>query len=87
VLGWNTEEEAEEELLRWDRFTGRDNHPVYAICVVPMYRMGKVPKRVVAKALEKMLARLQADRLLLAEAIDRAKRVHAVKSEGTPPFF
>jgi hypothetical protein len=49
--------------------------------------MGKVPKRVVAKALEKMLARLQADRLLLAEAIDRAKRVHAVKSEGTPPFF
>lgn len=75
VLGYDSEEEAEEELLKWNRVTGRDNHPVYAVCVVPMYKMGKLPPRVARRAFEKMLAKLQADRLMLAAALDRAEKL------------
>lgn len=71
--GFNDEKEAEEELLKWNRVTGRDGHPVYAICVMPMYKLGKVPPRVMKRCFAKFLAQVQADRLELVAALERAK--------------
>lgn len=71
-----TEEEARRELLRWDRVVGRDNHPVYALCVVPYRPNAKyeVPRRIMVKALEKVFAEQQRERLLALSLLEEVKQ-------------
>lgn len=73
---FSDEPEARDELLRWNRITGRDNHPVYAIGVMAHYpnRHGHFERRFAIRCMREVFAALQADRLLLAEALDRGRR-------------
>ena len=74
---YNTQLEAEDELLRWNRITGKDNHPVYALGVVRYYPNAKrkVSRGEMKRCIERMLAKQQADRLLLAQMLDDAKKL------------
>ncbi len=72
---YNTEAEATKQLLSWDRCTGTDNRPVYAIGVVPMYIGQKTLRRhQLVHAFEKLLVQMQRDRLDLLKSLENAEK-------------
>lgn len=73
---YTTYEAADEALLHWDRVTGHDNHPVYALGVVKYYRNPKrrVERREMVRCVTQMLKHQQLDRLALVALLDSAKK-------------
>lgn len=72
---YTTEAEATEDMLSWERFTGADRHPVYAIGVAEMYVGQKTLRRhQLIHAIEKFLAHVQRNRLEISASLKKAKQ-------------